>query len=119
MAPALGLRSARSEAYLRRLRIGVTAPRREESAAKLPETMTPLAVKYPVWLIVQLGVVTKPLNRAWYERNTGRTIIDVQRHVRHPVNRWMAATLDGMVENVRAPGDRDQLFRLIATTRFD
>ena len=27
---------------------------------------------------------------------------DVQRRVHHPVNRWMAATLDGMVENVDA-----------------
>src|SRR5271163_2023403 len=45
-------------------------------------------------LIVQLGNATEPLNRAWYERNTGRAITDVQRWVRHPVNRWMAATLD-------------------------
>jgi len=48
-------------------------------------------------LLVQLGVVTEPLNRLWYERNTGQAITDVQRRVRHPVNRWMAATLDGMV----------------------
>jgi predicted phage-related endonuclease len=48
-------------------------------------------------LIVQLGLVTEPLNRLWYERNTGRTITDVQRRIRHPVNRWMGATLDGMV----------------------
>ena len=49
-------------------------------------------------LIVQLGSVTEELNRLWYERNAGHPITDVQRHVRHPVNRWMAATLDGMVE---------------------
>jgi predicted phage-related endonuclease len=48
-------------------------------------------------LIVQLGVVTEPLNRAWYERNTSHLITDVQRRIRHPVNRWMGATLDGMV----------------------
>src|SRR5437899_7625936 len=48
-------------------------------------------------LLVQLGVVTEPLNRIWYERNTGRAITDVQRRLRHPVNRWMGATLDGMV----------------------
>jgi predicted phage-related endonuclease len=48
-------------------------------------------------LIVQLGVVTEPLNRHWYERNTGRVIKDVQRQVRHPVIRWMGATLDGFV----------------------
>src|SRR5882757_8024791 len=49
-------------------------------------------------LIVQLGVVTEQLNRQWYERNTGHTLKDVQRRVIHPVLKWMAATLDGMVE---------------------
>ena len=49
-------------------------------------------------LIVQLGVVTEDLNRHWYERNTGQVLTDVQRRVKHPVIRWMAATLDGMVE---------------------
>jgi predicted phage-related endonuclease len=49
-------------------------------------------------LIVQLGVVTEDLNRHWYERNTSQVIKDIQRHVRHPVNRWMGATLDGVVE---------------------
>jgi predicted phage-related endonuclease len=49
-------------------------------------------------LIVQLGSVTEEFNRHWYERNTGQAVKDVQRRVRHPVNRWMGATLDGMVE---------------------
>ena len=49
-------------------------------------------------LIVQLGMVTEELNRRWYERNTGHRIKDVQRQVRHPVIRWMAATLDGLVD---------------------
>jgi predicted phage-related endonuclease len=49
-------------------------------------------------LIVQLGVATEPLNRRWYERTTGHVIKDVQSWVRHPVIRWMAATLDGIVE---------------------
>src|SRR5499427_111466 len=53
-------------------------------------------------LIVQLGVVTEELNRHWYERNTGQTITDVQRHLRHPVTRWMGATLDGLVEGTGA-----------------
>src|ERR1700675_2661523 len=48
-------------------------------------------------LIVQLGVVTEPLNRHWYERNTGQTVECVQHRLRHPVLRWMGATLDGMV----------------------
>jgi predicted phage-related endonuclease len=49
-------------------------------------------------LIVQLGVATEELNRRWYEGNTGQVVIDVQRRVRHPRIRWMAATLDGRVE---------------------
>ena len=49
-------------------------------------------------LIVQLGLATEDLNRRWYEANTGQVITDVQRRVRHPVVRWMAATLDGRVE---------------------
>jgi predicted phage-related endonuclease len=53
-------------------------------------------------LVVQLGVVTEALNRTRYERNTGRTIKDIQWWVRHPVNRWMAATLDGMIHETDA-----------------
>jgi predicted phage-related endonuclease len=53
-------------------------------------------------LIVQLGVVTEALNRVWYQRNTGQAVKDVQRRVRHPVNRWMGATLDGMVDGTGA-----------------
>src|SRR5256714_8197091 len=49
-------------------------------------------------LIVQLGSATEELNRLWYERNSGEAVTQVQRHVQHPVNRWMGATLDGMVE---------------------
>ena len=48
-------------------------------------------------LIVQLGAVTEELNRRWYQANTGQVITDVQRSVRHPTIRWMAATLDGRV----------------------
>jgi predicted phage-related endonuclease len=49
-------------------------------------------------LIVQLGLATENLNRRWYEANTGQVLADVQRQVRHPALRWMAATLDGRVE---------------------
>src|SRR5512132_1393067 len=49
-------------------------------------------------LIVQLGATTEALNRSWYERNTGRRIVDVQRRVRHSAIPWMVATLDGIVE---------------------
>ena len=53
-------------------------------------------------LVVQLGSVTEDLNRRWYETNTGRTVSQVQQQVFHPVKRWMAATLDGMVEAIGA-----------------
>jgi predicted phage-related endonuclease len=53
-------------------------------------------------LIVQLGVATEDLNRAWYERNTGHAITNVQTRVKHPVIAWMAATLDGMVTETGA-----------------
>jgi predicted phage-related endonuclease len=48
-------------------------------------------------LLVQLGIVTEPLNRHWFERNTRQALRDVQRRIRHPVIRWMGATLDGVV----------------------
>src|SRR3989475_8357631 len=48
-------------------------------------------------LIVQLGLVTEALNRHWYERNTEETVECVQHRLRHPVLRWMGATLDGIV----------------------
>jgi predicted phage-related endonuclease len=50
-------------------------------------------------LLVQLGLATEPLNRRWYEHTTGEVIKDVQSWVCHPVIRWMAATLDGVVES--------------------
>jgi predicted phage-related endonuclease len=49
-----------------------------------------------------LIVVTEDLNRRWYEANTGQVITDVQRRIRHPGLRWMAATLDGRVEATQA-----------------
>jgi predicted phage-related endonuclease len=53
-------------------------------------------------LVVQLGTATEDLNRTWYERNTGRRVTDVQRHVKHSAIPWMAATLDGIVEEATA-----------------
>jgi predicted phage-related endonuclease len=50
-------------------------------------------------LMVQLGIATEPLNQLWYERQTGNALIDIQRRVRHPVLKWMAATLDGRVQH--------------------
>jgi len=53
-------------------------------------------------LIVQLGTATEELNRSWYQRNTGRSVRDVQRFVKHSAIPWMAATLDGVVEGTGA-----------------
>jgi hypothetical protein len=49
-----------------------------------------------------LAWVTEPLNRSWYERNTGPSVTDIQRWVQHPVHRYLAATLDGFVYAVDA-----------------
>ena len=49
-------------------------------------------------LLVQLGTVTEPLNRYWFEKNAGQTVTEVQRQVFHAVHRWMAATLDGRID---------------------
>src|SRR6202140_1797309 len=53
-------------------------------------------------LIVQLGTVTEDLNRRWYQRQTGHIIKHAQRRIQHPVNKGMAATLDGLVEPLGA-----------------
>jgi predicted phage-related endonuclease len=53
-------------------------------------------------LIVQLGTVTEDLNRRWYERNSGHVITHTQKRIQHPVHKWMAATVDGMVEPLGA-----------------
>jgi predicted phage-related endonuclease len=49
-------------------------------------------------LLVQLGSVTEDLNRRWYERNSGHAVKDAQKRLQHPVHKWMAATLDGLVD---------------------
>jgi predicted phage-related endonuclease len=53
-------------------------------------------------LIVRLGSITEELNRTWYERSSGNAVEDVQRRVRHPVHKWMCATLDGRVRQTGA-----------------
>ena len=53
-------------------------------------------------LLIQLGLATEGLNRRWYERTTGEVIKDLQSWIRHPAIRWMAATLDGVVESTGA-----------------
>jgi predicted phage-related endonuclease len=53
-------------------------------------------------LVVQLGLATEALNRRWYETDTGQVITNIQQKVRHPVLRWMGATLDGRVQGIDA-----------------
>jgi predicted phage-related endonuclease len=53
-------------------------------------------------LLVQLGIATESLNRSSYEKTTGQAVKEVQSWIRHPVIRWMAATLDGIVESTGA-----------------
>lgn len=53
-------------------------------------------------LLVQLGLATEALNRAWYQDATGQAITDIQKRVRHSVHGWMAATLDGIVAQTSA-----------------
>jgi predicted phage-related endonuclease len=53
-------------------------------------------------LIVQLGNATEPLNRSWYERNSGTHLGRVQARVRHRTMEWMAATLDGLIKETGA-----------------
>jgi hypothetical protein len=68
-------------------------------------------------LIVQLGLVTEPLNRHWYERNSGQILTGVQRRVHHPVVRWMAATLDGSVTGISPSMTSTR--RVVATPTLD
>ena len=53
-------------------------------------------------LIVQLGLVTEDLNRAWYERQSGYRVGRCQARRFHQSIVWMAATLDGLVEQTGA-----------------
>jgi predicted phage-related endonuclease len=53
-------------------------------------------------LIVQLGLVTEEFNRAWYERQSGHRVGQRQARKFHSSIVWMAATLDGVVEQTGA-----------------
>ena len=53
-------------------------------------------------LVVQLGLVTEGLNRFWFERVSGHRVGQCQTRKFHPSVTWMAATLDGMVEQTGA-----------------
>ncbi len=48
-------------------------------------------------LAVQMGSFTEPFNAAWFEKNTGYTVIASGKLVKHPTISTMRATLDGEV----------------------
>jgi predicted phage-related endonuclease len=53
-------------------------------------------------LAVQLGRATEELNRAWFERNSNQVVGRIQHWLPHRTIPWMAATLDGIVEQTGA-----------------
>jgi predicted phage-related endonuclease len=53
-------------------------------------------------LVVQLGLATEDFNRAWYERQSGHRVGQRQSRKFHRSIVWMAATLDGLVEETGA-----------------
>ena len=53
-------------------------------------------------LVVQLGLATEELNRAWYERQSGHHVSQRQARKFHQTITWMAATLDGLIEETGA-----------------
>jgi hypothetical protein len=64
-------------------------------------------------LVVQLGVVTEPLNRHSYERNSRQTVKEVQRWVSRPPNQWIGAELINSGKPLVAMGaDDSALLRL-------
>ena len=66
-------------------------------------------------LLVQLGLITEPLNRRWFEKTTGQAIKEVQTWIRHPVLRWMADAVVAKVDtNTNIMPDKSK-----STTRID
>jgi predicted phage-related endonuclease len=53
-------------------------------------------------LIVQLGLVTEDFNRHWFECHSGQRVGQIQQRIVHRAIPWMAATLDGLVEETGA-----------------
>jgi hypothetical protein len=41
--------------------------------------------------------IERQLHRRWYQANTEQVVTDIQKMVRHPVLRWICATLDGRI----------------------
>lgn len=52
-------------------------------------------------LAVQMGSFTEPFNVAWFEKNTGLTVIDRGAIAQHPQHSFMRCTLDGRIQGQR------------------
>jgi hypothetical protein len=53
----------------------------------------------PDTLVLELAKATEAINRAVFERRTGRRCVEGQRRLRHPALRWMGAVLDGRLDD--------------------
>ena len=50
-------------------------------------------------LVLQFAKATEAINRAVFERQTGKRIVEGPRRLRHPALKWMGAVLDGGLED--------------------
>ena len=50
-------------------------------------------------MVVELAKATEAINRALFERRTGRRCVEGQRRLRHPAVKWMGAALDGRLDD--------------------
>ena len=53
----------------------------------------------PEELVRQFAKATEAINRAVFERQTGKRVVEGARRFRHPVLKWMGAVLDGNLED--------------------
>jgi hypothetical protein len=54
-------------------------------------------------LIAEIALATKGVNRACYQRRTGRPVSLSRKPLRHSAITWMIASVDGLVESLGAP----------------
>jgi hypothetical protein len=68
--------------------VGLWRAKRGEEGAERPDR-----------LILELAKATEAINRALFERRTGRRCVEGQRRLRHPAQKWMGAVLDGRLDD--------------------
>src|SRR5262245_28711700 len=68
----------------------------EKTAREEPEDLT--------WVLpVQIGIITEPLNLAWFEHTTGHQVFGRGEVYRHPTHAYIGTTIDGLVLIEGAP----------------